>query len=115
MKMYQYNESGILIDPEGYTPQANPVSPENPLIRPNSTDKKPPPTGKNQVVTFKDGQWTLRGDYRGTVYWMPDGTRHDITELDIAPPPGHLTEPPPPTTEQRKTSERAWAAQVSCF
>ncbi len=110
MKHYQYEESGLLIDPEGYTPQPNPVSPENPLIRPNSTELAPPTTGQNQVVTFADGQWTKRGDYRGTRYWMPDGSEHEITQLDFAPPPGHLTAPPPPTTEQRREQERGWAS-----
>ena len=41
MKQYQYDDSGLLTDPEGYTPQNNPVRPDNPLIRPNSTELTP--------------------------------------------------------------------------
>ena len=96
MRMWQYDVNGFVVDPEGYEPQANPVRPESPLIRPDSTTQKPPVAGENQVVTFADGRWTIRGDYRGTKYWLPDGTKHEITSLDQAPPRGHLTEPPPP-------------------
>ncbi len=33
-------------------------------------------------------------DYRGTVYWLPDGSRHEITDLGIEPLIETLTEEP---------------------
>lgn len=67
-----------------------------------------PPVGPNQVAVFRDdadnvpvlesaGSWKAMLDFRGTKYWLADGTEMEITDLGVAIPPGALREKPAPT------------------
>ena len=109
MIMYEYDADGLLIDPAGYTPQANPVRPDSPLMRPNSTELVPPEPAQRELVIFKDGAWSTTPDWRGFEYWLPDGSYHKIENYGVTPPAGHLTAVPPPTSQQLRDNERAWA------
>ncbi len=98
--VYTFDEHGLF---SGET-RAEP-SPREPgvwLLPPNATDIEPPHTGPHECAVWKNGHWRIRYDYRGTVYWLPDGTRHDITETGRLPPEGALTQPPAPTLEQTR-------------
>ncbi|WP_241085116.1 hypothetical protein [Candidatus Vondammii sp. HM_W22] len=54
---------------------------------------------EREVDIYINGVWTLVPDHRGTIYWLPDGSRHKITDLGIEPPIEALPEEPviPPT------------------
>ena len=74
----------------------------------HATPDAPPLTGVNQVAAYNNG-WSVVPDHRGTVYWLPDGTRHEISDIGIEPPENALTEEPvmPPTdVELLATMER---------
>jgi len=64
----------------------------------------PLPAGPNQVNKTSgpglDAPWLLVPFYVGFEYWLPDGSKHAITEAGVAPPADHLLAPPPPTPEQ---------------
>lgn len=64
----------------------------------------PIPHGPNQINRTTGPSvadpWEVIPDYRGFSYWLPDGSKHVITEAGVAPPADHLLEPPPPTPEQ---------------
>lgn len=56
---------------------------------------EPPPQPGNNQIAVSDGQaWRLVEDYRGTIYYMPDGSRHVINELGIKPPLDSTPIPP---------------------
>ena len=103
--IYTFDEHGLFSGEA----QADP-SPREPgvwLIPPDATDVEPPHTGPHECAVWTNGQWRVRYDYRGTVYWLPDGTRHDITETGRLPPEGALTQPPAPTLEQARSTRLA--------
>jgi len=85
------------------------------LIPSDATSVQPPSTGINQAAIFNGSAWLIVNDFRGTVYYMPDGSRHEITVLDSVPPLESSPNPPPPSLEQQQTtllnainSERGW-------
>ncbi|MCJ8287087.1 hypothetical protein [Halomonas sp.] len=55
----------------------------------------PPATGENEKAKVVDGAWQVVADWRGHVYWLDDGSRHEITELGDEPPADALSEAPP--------------------
>lgn len=59
-----------------------------------STHKKPLPNKDNNAVCFNGEDWEYRPDYRGTVWYVPDGSRVMIDALGVAPPDGALSAPP---------------------
>ncbi|HET8686126.1 MAG TPA: DUF4376 domain-containing protein [Methanosarcina sp.] len=76
-----------------------PVDPldKKPIIMSFSTDQAPPTVSTNQRAVFltvdglvplnyKLGVWKVVPDYRGTTYWLPDGTEVNINELNVVPP-----------------------------
>ena len=69
----------------------------------------PPEVIQNQTI-LRDvdcNKWVIEKDFRGTEYWLPDGTHHTISELGEELPEGALLEEPPkpePTFEQRLAS-----------
>lgn len=50
-----------------------------------------------------DGAWQVVPDWRGHVYWLGDGSRHEIIELGVEPPAEALTEAPPMPVDQLAT------------
>lgn len=91
--------------------EVNPANPD-PIIPSFATSKDAPiaPDGMRSVflnqqgvppILEADGEWSLKVDQRGMVYWLPDGTKHEVTELGSVPPVDALSEKPvdPPPTE----------------
>lgn len=66
------------------------------LIPASATTKKPPAAGKNEAAVFDPAKdaWATVPDYRGTVYWLADGTKHTIDQLNVKPPDDALSTPP---------------------
>lgn len=60
-----------------------------------STDIQPPNAEIGQVQVFFDGAWSIKVDNRGVEYWLADGSRHVIENLDEVLPEGALTQEPP--------------------
>ena len=95
--VYEYDSNGLYI---GETvAEASPREENVWLIPANATELEPPVTGERECAVFRNGRWSVRYDYRGTTYWLPDGTEHTITETGVIVPEGALTEPPPPSLE----------------
>ena len=65
-----------------------------PLVPAFATLIKPPETKAQEAVVFVDGAWKLMDDYRGTEYWLADGTHVTITKLGEVPPKDALSAPP---------------------
>lgn len=65
-----------------------------------SFEDAPPEKGEHQVQKRVDGAWQLVADYRGFAYFTADRVRHEITEAEVEPPVGYLTQDPGPTPEQ---------------
>lgn len=65
----------------------------------HATSDAPVGAGDGEVDVYRNGAWTVVPDHRGAVYWLADGSRHEITELGIVPPAAALTDEPviPPT------------------
>lgn len=70
------------------------------LVPAEATIQAPPAAGANQTPVFDGSAWALVADYRGTVYWMADRSRHEIDTLGVEPPAGALFEEPPRTVEE---------------
>lgn len=93
MDVYHYSEANGVFLSKGQA-QRNPVAPDNPLIQNNATPIAPPDAGENEVAVFKNGAWLIKPDFRGVVYWLPDGSLHEISEIDEVKPKGALDEAP---------------------
>lgn len=76
------------------------------LIPAFATTIAPPETGENEIAVFDEteNKWATTSDYRGTQYWLPDGTEHEITEIGKTVPDGALSEPPAPSLDDLRTS-----------
>ncbi|EEO27896.1 DUF4376 domain-containing protein [Oxalobacter paraformigenes] len=104
--VYEYDEAGLYVGET--TAEPSPREKDVWLIPANATELEPPITGEHECAVFRNGRWSVRYDYRGTTYWLPDGTEHTITETGMIVPEDALTEPPPPSLEtvrQRKLAE----------
>ena len=78
------------------------------LIPANATDHAPTiEPGANEVLVInQDGdRWSRTKDYRGTTYWLQDGTKVEITELGISPPQDALYEEPDTRTLEELVSD----------
>lgn len=73
-----------------------------PLIPAFATNEEPPATDDNEVAVFKRKAWSVLADYRGTQYWLADGTSHTIEVVGEEPPTGALDTPPEPTLDELK-------------
>lgn len=92
MDVYQTDSDGFLV---GIT-QADP-DPENPgeYLFPGGCVGTPPPAlGANESARWQGGAWVKVPDHRGRVYWLADGSRHEIAQRGVAPPAGALDEAP---------------------
>ncbi|MFN3881492.1 MAG: hypothetical protein ACK4L8_08705 [Nitrincola lacisaponensis] len=74
----------------------SPLEPGEYLVPANATLIEPPETDQNQAAVFNGNEWHVITDYRGHIYWLEDGSKHEISELGIEPPADALSEPPPP-------------------
>jgi hypothetical protein len=92
----------------------SPLEPGVFLIPAHACEDAPPPTGPNEKAIRSSGAWSVVPDYRGTIYWLPDGSRHEINDLDVVPPQDALFEAPPPSLEQIKTGRRE-AMRQACW
>ncbi|MBC8729975.1 hypothetical protein [Paraburkholderia sp. UCT2] len=55
-----------------------------------ATEDNKPVVGANEVAIIVNGQWEVVRDYRGTAYWLADGTEHRITNIGEEVPQGAL-------------------------
>ncbi|KVH51166.1 DUF4376 domain-containing protein [Burkholderia diffusa] len=61
-----------------------------------ATPDNQPAVQAHEVAVIVNGQWQVLPDFRGTTYWLADGSEHTITAIGDAVPPHALTSPPPP-------------------
>lgn len=95
MDVYQTDDDGYFIGTVAADP--DPLTPGNWLIPRGCVGTAPPALGANETAHWAGGAWTKRPDLRGRVYWLADGSRHEITARGVALPEGALdAEPPPP-------------------
>lgn len=68
--------------------QPSPLEPGVFLIAAHSTAVRPPLPVKNQAFCWNRSiaRWQAVPDFRGTVYWTPDGALHEIKMLGEIPP-----------------------------
>ena len=87
--------------------QESPREPGVYLIPAMATEAMPPLTDKNECAVWENVKWTVKPDFRGTKYWLPDGSEHSITEINFVPPADALFEKPiiPATFEDAKASK----------
>ena len=112
--VYEYDEAGLYVGETIAEP--SPREKDVWLIPANATELEPPVTGEHECAVFRNSRWSVRYDYRGTTYWLPDGTEHTITETGAIVPEGALTEAPPPSLEtlrERKRTELASAFETA--
>ena len=100
MIVYKYDGKGFYTGTT--TAQESPRETGIYLIPSNTTKEKPPETAEHECVVFESMAWIIKPDFRGVIYWLPDGSEHTITEIDIVPPDDALYEQPiiPPTFEE---------------
>ena len=105
MIVYKYDESGIYAGET--TAQESPRESGVYLMPPNTTAKMPPVIGEHECAVFENGSWAIKPDYRRVTYWLPDGSEHNITEINVAPPDDALFEKPviPPTFDDAKAAK----------
>lgn len=96
MEWYRYNPDTLEYE-HPVICQPNPAKPGDFLIPPSATPKEPPNAGDKQVALFDPHaeQWSIQPGYRGTEYWLPDGTHHKIETIGETPPDNALYEQPP--------------------
>ncbi len=65
------------------------------LIPANATDIEPIEFGgSNETIIFEGNQWNVVSDFRGTKYWLPDGTEIIIENInEILPVDALLSKP----------------------
>ncbi|RQW71336.1 hypothetical protein EBB56_09250 [Halomonas sp. YLB-10] len=95
MRIWDINPADqTVIDPDGRDCPLDPMSGQ-PKVPGNAMTEFPPATGENEAAKVIDGAWQVVPDWRGHVYWLADGSRHEITELGVEPPTDALGEAPP--------------------
>ncbi|MBS3953066.1 MAG: hypothetical protein KGZ88_08970 [Methylomicrobium sp.] len=72
----------------------SPLETEIFLIPAYSTPLAPPVIGDQQVAVFNGSGWDVLADHRGQVYFLADGSQHQITQLGVVPPVDALTSAP---------------------
>lgn len=72
------------------------------LLPSDATFEPPLDAGKNEVCILDKvtKEMKLVPDYRGVVYWSPDGSKHCITEIGLKPPDDALYEKPLPSQRE---------------
>lgn len=103
MNVYQTDQDGYFVGE--VEARESPLDPGAFLIPAGCVTAAPPATAANEAAQFVDGAWVVQPDFRGEVYWLADGTRHEIAELGIVLPAGALEAAPPPTLTEVKTDK----------
>ncbi|MCE8004211.1 DUF4376 domain-containing protein [Billgrantia ethanolica] len=83
-----------VIDPAGREAPLDPMRQQS-RIPAGATSVEPPETGEHESARWAGEAWEVVSDWRGHVYWLADGSRHEITELGKEPPVDALDEEPP--------------------
>lgn len=88
------------LDDEGYllwtvTADDDPLAPGRFLIASGCVETAPPSLAANEAAFWTGTLWEKHPDYRGSAYWLPDGSRHEIEARNVAPPSTALPAPPP--------------------
>ena len=96
MKWYRYNPETLEYE-HPVICQPNPARSGEFLIPPSATELAPPSAGNHETAIFQPDSksWTVKPDYRGTEYWLPDGSHHKIEQIGEVLPEDALDEPPP--------------------
>lgn len=109
MKIYHYSRATGEYRGTG-TADPDPLRPGGYLIPANSTTQAPPATGGNEVAVFETGQWVVKADYRGHVYYdTVTAEPRIVADIGKAPEPGWTIEPPSELTVWDGT---AWVADL---
>ena len=94
MKIFQYHhKTGEYMGED--VADSDPMQEGHFLIPAHATETPPPSTIEREAPVFIDGRWKVVPDWRGHVYWLADGSRHEISELGVEPPADALDEAPP--------------------
>lgn len=114
MKLYHYHketgeyvgETDARLDPLETQKQGKDIY----AIPAQASTDKPPATGSNKRAKRLSGGsgWKIVSDFRGSKYWLEDGTEIVITELGKLVPKDALSEapPPPPLTEAELNEQK---------
>jgi hypothetical protein len=54
---------------------------------------------------WRDGEWVLKEDRRGTTYWLGDRSKHVITTIGEVPPDGALDADPGPSLDDARADQ----------
>lgn len=108
--VYQTDLDGYFIGPVEADP--DPLNPGGHLIPAGCIGSAPPQMAANEAARWQSGAWVKVPDHRGRVYWLADGSRHEITERGIDPPVDALDAEPvlppsPPTVVTMRQARRA--------
>ena len=71
------------------------------LVPAHATTQAPPETGADQVAVFAAGAWAVQPDFRGRIYWTPEGVEVEISAIGETVPADALDAAPPPPAEPR--------------
>lgn len=107
MRIYDISPTdGTVIDSAGREAPIDPMR-QQPRVPAGATDSEPPTTGMNEAARWTGETWEVVPDWRGHVYWLTDGSRHEITELGTEPPADALDEEPPEPLDKLASRKRA--------
>ncbi|PSJ22134.1 hypothetical protein CVH10_08665 [Halomonas sp. ND22Bw] len=107
MRIYDINPTdGTVINPAGREAPIDPMRRE-PRIPAGATVIEPPATGANETARWAGEAWEMVSDWRGHVYWLADGSSHEISELGVEPPDDALDEAPPEPLKDLAARQRA--------
>lgn len=70
------------------------------LIPAHATKLAPPAVTAHTVAVFSNGAWVLLPDHRGEIWYKPDRTPVEITEIDVTPDPSWTITPAPLTVNE---------------
>lgn len=96
MEWYRYNPDTLEYE-HPVICQPNPARPGEFLIPPSATELEPPSAGDHEAIVFQPDSrsWMVKSDYRGTEYWLPDGSHHKIEKIGEVVPEDALDQQPP--------------------
>ncbi|MCM1512600.1 MAG: phage tail assembly chaperone [Oxalobacter formigenes] len=107
--LYEYSpKTGEFIG-ENFATES-PLEPGKYLSRSNATFTAPPEAGEHEIPVWKNGQWEIVPDWRGTTYYLRDENgqiqQTEIKELgQIVPDEAYLNRDDVPKTEEEKAAE----------
>ena len=108
--VYQLDSKGFLVGEALADP--DPRRPGEFLLPGGCVEAVPPSVKAAEVARWVNGDWAIVPDLRGTVYWLPNGSEHRITEAGLPLPEGAVTTAPAPTlqvAQEKKLIELAAA------